>query len=524
MLRPVEYPELFFGICSPIGIDNKGFYELLKHCLLKYQYECQYIKVTELMKRIHLPDVTLQDAPFEARYDTYIKYANRIREISDRPDILAALCCNEIRARRTKPEGGQPNKCLSKVGYCFDQFKREEEINLLRQIYGNQFIAISLYSDIENRRDEIATKVSRDNSCPRVTGEHKKAADLLIAKDQNEEDDPFGQRLEDAFPIADLFLDVDNSSQAQELLVRFLDGLFGGNSVSPTRDEYGINIARNAAFRSIDLSRQVGAAICTKDGEIITTGCNEVPKAGGGIYGTEDDAPHRDAEKGFDSNEGIKRSLLVDFTKALSKIGLLNLKNGEKGNDEKIAQLIANETARGGHLRNVLLMDLLEFGRMVHAEMCAICEAARLGKSLKGAMLYCTTFPCHLCAKLIIASGISRVIYIEPYPKSYTQDFHREEIHVGRMQHNGRVMFEPFIGIAPRQYKAIFSRGRRKDDQGVFEKWAAPTPRPKPYEPAPHPIIKLTNTSYTKNEEDEIASVNEVLAAREKAGLLKLLP
>lgn len=54
----------------------------------------------------------------------------------------------------------------------------------------------------------------------------------------------------------------------------------------------------------------------------------------------------------------------------------------------------------------------------MHAEMFAITDAARRGLSVRDATLYCTTFPCHMCARHIIASGIRKVVYIEPYPKS----------------------------------------------------------------------------------------------------------
>ena len=46
-----------------------------------------------------------------------------------------------------------------------------------------------------------------------------------------------------------------------------------------------------------------------------------------------------------------------------------------------------------------------------HAEQNAIIQAARLGVSIEGATLYCTHQPCVICAKMIINSGISRVVY-----------------------------------------------------------------------------------------------------------------
>jgi dCMP deaminase len=52
---------------------------------------------------------------------------------------------------------------------------------------------------------------------------------------------------------------------------------------------------------------------------------------------------------------------------------------------------------------------------VIHAEMNAICYAAKTCIELDGATMYLTLSPCHECAKLIIQSGIKRVVYISEY-------------------------------------------------------------------------------------------------------------
>ena len=52
----------------------------------------------------------------------------------------------------------------------------------------------------------------------------------------------------------------------------------------------------------------------------------------------------------------------------------------------------------------------------IHAEQNAIIQAAKLGVSIDGATLYCTHQPCVICAKIIINSGITRVVYEQGYP------------------------------------------------------------------------------------------------------------
>ncbi len=62
----------------------------------------------------------------------------------------------------------------------------------------------------------------------------------------------------------------------------------------------------------------------------------------------------------------------------------------------------------------------------VHAEQNAVIQAARLGIQLDGATLYCTHQPCVICAKIIINSGIKRVVYREGYPDDFSLELFRE--------------------------------------------------------------------------------------------------
>ncbi len=52
---------------------------------------------------------------------------------------------------------------------------------------------------------------------------------------------------------------------------------------------------------------------------------------------------------------------------------------------------------------------------VLHAEANAITKVARSNNSSEGATLYVTASPCIECSKLIIQSGISRVVYSEHY-------------------------------------------------------------------------------------------------------------
>jgi deoxycytidylate deaminase len=217
--------------------------------------------------------------------------------------------------------------------------------------------------------------------------------------------------------------------------------------------------AKAAALRTLDLSRQVGAAIFTPNGEIVSMGSNEVPKALGGTYWSDDpnNLDDRDYVRGSDANDKIKRERLIELLTIL----------GVDKPDQKLEERTVRESQ---------FMDALEYTRVVHAEMSAITDAARLGRSLRDATLFCTTFPCHMCAKHIIAAGIARVIFLEPYPKSLTADLHSDAAAIegadrGKHQPFHAVRFDHFCGVSPRRYRELFERQKRKDKNGDFVEW-----------------------------------------------------
>jgi len=51
----------------------------------------------------------------------------------------------------------------------------------------------------------------------------------------------------------------------------------------------------------------------------------------------------------------------------------------------------------------------------VHAEQNAICDCAKRGVSCEGATAYITHYPCIICCRLLLASGIQKIKYIEDY-------------------------------------------------------------------------------------------------------------
>ena len=67
-----------------------------------------------------------------------------------------------------------------------------------------------------------------------------------------------------------------------------------------------------------------------------------------------------------------------------------------------------------------------ELCRGLHAEQNAIIQAAFHGVSIRGAVLYCTNLPCIICAKMLINAGVRRIVFIEGYADSLTEEMLRE--------------------------------------------------------------------------------------------------
>jgi deoxycytidylate deaminase len=484
-LNNITFPELVFGIVAPVGVDTKRVVELLNRSLSKVGYTSRHIKITDLMK--HIPtSIALEDKPLEKRYDTRIRYANEVRRLFENNgdkttgnDALASLAIAGIReARKTLTTNFEMP--ANKHAYILDQFKRPEEIQLIRRIYGRLFIQVSVHSTRKIRKDVLQRGI-RDSHTDLRLVETSAEAEHLIYRDAHEEKEDHGQRVIETFHLADIIINGNNKDSAERDVDRSIRLFFGHNFITPTHDEYGMYMAKAAALRSADLSRQVGAAIFSTEGEVITLGSNEVPKAGGGTYFEGDKPDHRDYAEGSDFNELEKRKIALEILEKLHDAGCLCIPPSSgcgESKEEKFAFLL--EADKGPKIKDSRVMDILEFGRQIHAEMSALVDAARLGRSVKGATLYCTTFPCHMCTKLIIGAGIKRVVYLEPYPKSYVEEMYTDTValEAATNPHEPQIVFEPFTGIAPFRYRDFFEKGRRKGRDGNINEWKVEPPRP----------------------------------------------
>ena len=79
------------------------------------------------------------------------------------------FCCAALRNYRRAFHNGE-DKPIAAQAYVFDQFKRKEELDLLRQVYGRLFIVISVYSERTTRQQNMVSRIASDHADARLSG------------------------------------------------------------------------------------------------------------------------------------------------------------------------------------------------------------------------------------------------------------------------------------------------------------------------------------------------------------------
>ncbi|MCV6823158.1 MULTISPECIES: anti-phage dCTP deaminase [Halocynthiibacter] len=464
--------ELVFGLVGPIGCPIHQAGDILASTLKKMDYIPVTVSLSSEMDRLLKAKGSEVDGRFDSALEEKILKGNKVRETFNNNGVLAAEAIRQIVEYRKgfAKNRGETNAAkineralipLDEHAFIIDQLKRPEEVELLIKAFGKRFVQVSVVTSLEQRRQSLVARLrSEQHSWDNERCEAH--AGTLIATDQNERSDERGQRISKIFHLGDVFFDGTSEDSLERSSQRFIKAFFGRNNVAPTRDEFGSYMAKAASLRSVDLSRQVGAAIVTSEGDLISVGCNEVPKYGGGNYWDEDADKKRDIDLGGEANKNEINRIISDFLGVLEKQGII-----AKG--QTVNSILQNDGHRKA-IKGSLIAGVTEYGRMVHAEMNALSDAARLGRSLKGASIFVTTYPCHNCAKHLIAAGIERIVFIEPYPKSKTESLFQNIVGHDATE-SAKVSIEHFFGISPRRYRDIFEKGSRQTKEGEVIDW-----------------------------------------------------
>lgn len=448
-LPPYTDAELVLGLVGPAGTNLDRFTSSLEAVLKEFDYKANIVRFSELADELAPEAATPPGSPEFQRLRRLMHAGNLAREKGG--DVLALAGAGTIARARTNDQTGQ-SEPLKRTAHLLRSLKHPAEVLTLRRIYGPGFFLIGVLEAEEERRRYLKS----------VKGCSDEEVDDLLQRDDYEGLE-LGQRTRDTFHLSDVFVPAGDNSAIH----RFLDLVFGAPYETPTLDEYAMFFAFAASLRSGDLSRQVGAVVVSPTGDVVGVGANDVPTATGGLF-WPGKADRRDFILGFDSNEAQRAEIVEDILQRLRPDGVDEVNWRREG---------------WRRLTGSPLLDITEYGRPVHAEMEALLSCGRSGVSARGSTLYSTTFPCHNCAKHILAAGVMRVVYVEPYPKSKTASFYSDSIDLGSSRAEGRVSFAPFEGIGPRRFFDLFSIGpssgypvKRKVRGGrVREDWTRPS-------------------------------------------------
>jgi deoxycytidylate deaminase len=484
--------EIWLGVVGPVGAGGSRAIDALQKACESEGYKCETIKMSSLIRAWAEQNNVPLPPPTEKTLESVkaLQNAGDMVRKTD-PSCVARLCLAAIAAKRAELTGQvfKPGEAVEpddeKRAWLIDSIRHPAETSLFRRAYGNAFALVGVVCREDIRRERILGKYLNKQQLQNL--EKVKEVDAFIKRDADDSASSHGQHVTSAFHEADFFIDntENDDKNEQGLLEEPLSRLIGvithSRIIRPSIEETAMHHAHSARVRSACLSRQVGAALVDEDGTIVSTGTNEVPRAGGGVYGEHFSGAHsvndhrcafRTGEKFCSSN--VEQNTIID--ELIAALPVL----AEQPNQDAIKAVI-RKTRLGG---------LIEFSRAVHAEMDALLSAGREGVSTVGTRLFVTTFPCHYCARHIVSAGVYEVQFIEPYPKSLAIGLHTDAIELNettwappeevsmaeerrravappppKPNPPGRVLFKPFVGIAPRLYLRAFEKTRDLKDK-----------------------------------------------------------
>lgn len=383
-------------------------------------------------------------------------------------DFTSFKLSKEVREEAKKREGfnEQNRQDLQTVG------------DLLRKENGTNYLALKAFEEAESTTNNkivfhgirnlgevnefrkypnfylIAVDCSKDNRWKRLEGIYD--GDLKkFEKDDNRDKNegfPHGQQVFRCVEEADIFFLNDENYSTEikigsELKERFNThlGLITGRKLrNPSQEETMMTVASTLALRSHCIKRRVGAVLCDDHGYIISAAYNEVPK---------------NQSKCLDEYGMCYRDLI---RKKFNKEIISNYKSCPICS-EKIEELQNGVCINC----NTNLMELipsykaLDKCKSLHAEETTILKTAPYQNN--NSILYSTTFPCLQCAKRILHTNITHIVYVDPYPEEETIE----------LLEKGDVHTQKFEGVKAQAYYKLFYPYQESLEKAIQEKISA---------------------------------------------------
>jgi len=288
-------------------------------------------------------------------------------------------------------------------------------------------------------------------------------------------------------------IQIDNSKCNQELLgsklIKYFALILSPGCITPTSDETFMNQACMLSFKSTCISHQVGAIIVGKDGYIVGAGWNDVgggqigcglrQKCDVGVLGEKiilSPKKYNRFSEQLGNYEPHDSTEMFCYKDVFSKY-MMSKKLKKLAESEEFKKIIDKELETEEKtitktqlckivdaLVNNMKPKQVEYCRAVHAEENAFLQSVKIGgMGVSGGTLYTTFFPCELCAKMIYQSGIKKVVFVEPYPNSVSEEvFLKDGIQ--------KVELKPFEGVKAHSFYKLFKANYDKKECQIMNK------------------------------------------------------
>jgi deoxycytidylate deaminase len=465
--------ELIIGLAGGLGVDFGSVAATIGMILKQAGYHIEEIRIASNFAQRGNPSDFAQ-CYWKMQYGTKQRLINGNNYWAKK--VIAKIF-------NLRPELSQKHK---KIAYIVRSLKNKDELELLSNVYGRNFISVSVFSDdeasikfldkklklkslsiVEAQKQmqainsdlqfgadldihEVESLYLDASDEQEATNDQAKLIRFLISKDQEEthpELKDYGQNLFKCYSIANFF--VYQNLNLERQIKRFANLLFNYPFAEPTFEEYFMFCAQAAAYRSLDLDRQVGAVIVNSEHELVASGFNDVCKVGGGHFSHHDHPMHPVADQKLDQRDFRQQA---DFNhKYLDQIAskISNKLHLQKHDEATLRQAISGVT---------------EFKRSTHAEMSALLDACRRGVPVRDCIMYVNFYPCHNCTKHLIAAGIKKVVFLHPYTKSKARQMFngmiKHGLFVNQTEQANLVVYEPFLGVSPNRFMLMFANDK----------------------------------------------------------------
>jgi deoxycytidylate deaminase len=358
-------------------------------------------------------------------------------------------------------------------GIIVDSIRNDGEVHTLKQF--PYFYLFSIQADQSIRCDRTIK-----------IGKFKNKEEFYKADERDQaEDIPYGQQVKKCNYLADIIIinDKDIHKDAVKDKNQFINDIYNrfillielkkeGKPTPqhiPSIDETLMTMAYVESRRSSCLKRKVGAIIASIDVipqesffdksicesvHVVSSGYNEVPFGAVPCIFTEYGKCYRD----YLLEEHAKKINYCPTCGKKVELPLIKCKCGyETANYLRVCPQCKRELeieyfcpdCDTEVFKEYLQTDgkLLDMCRALHAEENAILNLIKTGgKNFHNLVLYTTTYPCNLCANKIVAAGIKKVIYADPYPMREAKD----------ILEKGGVKTEKFQGIKSLAFFRLF--------------------------------------------------------------------